>query len=74
MRILTARHKAEFAVLCLSWRQVSQGGRLKFDDTVLRLLAVQVLTLDVTSSKSFKSYHLDSYARNELVKTSFHEL
>jgi hypothetical protein len=55
MRILIDRHKVEFTVLFLSWRQVSQGGKLKLDDTVLRLLAVLVLTLDVTSSKSFKS-------------------
>ena len=55
MRILIARHKADFAVLFLRWRQVSQGGKLKLDDTVLCLLAVHVLTLDVTPSKSFKS-------------------
>jgi len=55
MRILIARHKAEFAVLFLWWKQVSQGGKLKLDDTVLCLLAVHVLTLDVTPSKSFKS-------------------
>jgi hypothetical protein len=55
MRILIAHHKAEFAVLFLWWKQVSQGGKLKLDDTVLCLLAVHVLTLDVTPSKAFKS-------------------
>jgi hypothetical protein len=54
MGILIARHKAEFPSFFLKWGQVSQGGKLKLDDTVLCLLAIHVLTLDVTSSKSFK--------------------